>query len=205
VRVWLVLPAYNEGANLTPLLTGVRKLRVDAPQLDVRVIVVDDGSADDTATVAQREAASMPLDLLPNVQNRGLAYTFKRGVMAAAQQADATDIIVCMDADNSHLPEQIPLMAREIEQGNDVVIASRYRTGAVTRNVSALSSDLSGEGGARLLMRLSRLPGGFFAVGAGLSGRGPLCAGRLRLHGGHTPPSFARERKIHGDSAHSSL
>ena len=135
MRVWLVLPAYNEGANLTPLLTSVRKLRVDAPQLDVRVIVVDDGSADDTAAVAQGQAALMPLDLLPNVENRGLAYTFKRGVMAAAQQADAADIIVCMDADNSHLPEQIPLMVREIEQGNDVVIASRYRHGAVVRGV----------------------------------------------------------------------
>src|SRR5262245_13727985 len=77
----------------------------------------------------------MKLELLPNGQNRGLAYTFKRGVMAAAQQASAADIIVCMDADNSHLPEQIPLMVQEIDRGNDVVIASRYRSGAVVKGV----------------------------------------------------------------------
>lgn len=135
MRIWLVLPAYNEGANLPPLLTGVRQLGVDAPQLDVRVIVVDDGSVDDTAAVAQRESQRMRLELLPNGQNRGLAYTFKRGVMAAAQQADPADIIVCMDADNSHLPEQIPMMVSEIGRGYDIVVASRYRKGAVVKGV----------------------------------------------------------------------
>ena len=135
MQIWLVLPAYNEAANLPPLLAGVRQLRTEAPPLDVRVIVVDDGSADETAFVAQRESQSMALDLLPNGQNRGLAYTFKRGVMAAAQQADPEDIIVCMDADNSHLPQQIPRMVQEIGRGFDVVVASRYRPGAVVRGV----------------------------------------------------------------------
>jgi dolichol-phosphate mannosyltransferase len=135
VRIWLVLPAYNEGANLTPLLTGVRQLGVDVPEMELRVIVVDDGSTDDTASVAQRQSELLRLELLPNGQNRGLAYTFKRGVMAAAQQADASDIIVCMDADNSHLPEQIPRMVEEITRGADVVVASRYRSGAVVKGV----------------------------------------------------------------------
>jgi dolichol-phosphate mannosyltransferase len=135
MRVWLVLPAYNEAANLPPLLANIRQLGIDAPQLDVRVIVVDDGSKDDTGAVAQRESQTIRLELLPNGQNRGLAYTFKRGVMAAAQQAAPMDIIVCMDADNSHLPEQIPLMASEIGKGNDVVVASRYRRGAVVMGV----------------------------------------------------------------------
>ena len=130
-----MLPAYNEGANLTPLLTGVRQLAVVTPPLDVRVIVVDDGSVDDTAAVATHQSQLMALELLPNVQNRGLAFTFKRGVMAAAQQADPADIIVCMDADNSHLPEQIPLMVEHIGRGYDVVVASRYRRGAVVKGV----------------------------------------------------------------------
>ena len=135
MRVWLVLPAYNEGANLAPLLANVRQLGVEAPRLDVRVVVVDDGSKDDTGEVAQRESKGMQLELLSNGQNRGLAYTFKRGVMAAVQQAEAADVIVCMDADNSHLPEQIPLMVSEIGRGYDVVVASRYRRGAVVKGV----------------------------------------------------------------------
>jgi dolichol-phosphate mannosyltransferase len=135
-RVWLVLPAYNEAGNLQPLLAGVRQLVAANPGLDVQTVVVDDGSSDDTADIATREAATLPLELLRNGVNRGLAETFKRGVMRAVERAAPDDVIVCMDADNSHLPEQIPELLHALGAGKDVVIASRYRPGAVIRGVS---------------------------------------------------------------------
>jgi len=135
VRVWVVLPAYNEAANLGGLFAGLRELVHDAYKLELCVIVVDDGSTDDTAGAAAREAGDLEVSVLRNPQNRGLAETFMRGMTAAAGRASPGDVVVCMDADNSHVPGQILRMVREIREGRDVVIASRFRPGSVVRGV----------------------------------------------------------------------
>jgi dolichol-phosphate mannosyltransferase len=135
VRVWIVLPAYNEADNLPALLGRFRELAEEAYRLDVRVLVVDDGSTDDTAAVALREARSLPVEVVRNGTNRGLAETFMRGMTEAACRANPGEIVVCMDADNSHVPGQILRMIREIQEGRDVVIASRYRPGAAVKGV----------------------------------------------------------------------
>jgi dolichol-phosphate mannosyltransferase len=135
VRVWIVLPAYNEADNLPALLGRFRELAEEAYRLDVRVLVVDDGSTDNTAEVALREARSLPVEVVQNGANRGLAETFMRGMTEAARRANPGEIVVCMDADNSHVPGQILRMIREIQEGRDVVIASRYRAGAAVKGV----------------------------------------------------------------------
>jgi dolichol-phosphate mannosyltransferase len=58
-----------------------------------------------------------------------------RGMTEAASRAASGDVVVCMDADNSHIPGQILRMVREIREGRDVVIASRFRPGSVIRGV----------------------------------------------------------------------
>jgi dolichol-phosphate mannosyltransferase len=135
VTVWIVLPAFNEADNLGQLFRGLRELSDEAFRLDVRVLLVDDGSTDQTADVAVREAGRLPVEVLRHETNRGLAETFMRGMTAAADRAAAGDIVVCMDADNSHIPGQILRMVREIREGRDVVIASRFRPGSVVRGV----------------------------------------------------------------------
>ncbi|MCC6407889.1 MAG: glycosyltransferase [Planctomycetes bacterium] len=147
MRVWVVLPAYNEAANLPALLAHLGEIAAESFQLDVRVLVVDDGSTDDTAAVAARSAGSLSLEVIRNEKNLGLAGTFLRGMTAAAAQARAGDVVVCMDADNSHVPGQMLAMIRGIQEGRDVVIASRYQPGAVVRGVPwsrrVLSSGMS--------------------------------------------------------------
>jgi dolichol-phosphate mannosyltransferase len=135
VRVWVVLPAYNEAANLPELLDGCCVLRDDADRLDLHLLVVDDGSTDGTAEAARGYAGRLPIEVIANVTNHGLAETFKRGMTEAARRAEAADVIVCMDADASHLPATIVPMIEKIQEGRDVVIASRYRPGAVVRGV----------------------------------------------------------------------
>lgn len=142
-RVWVVLPAYNEAPNLPAVLGGLGQLAAASDELDLRVLLVDDGSADDTAEVALREAGSLPLEVLVNATNRGLAETFMRGMTEAARRANAADVVVCMDADNSHRPSQIPSMLREVRRGSDVVIASRYMRGSVVMGVSRTRRTLS--------------------------------------------------------------
>ena len=135
MRVWVVLPAYEEAANLPALFDRLRAVAEEVYRLDLRVIVVDDGSSDDTAGAARRSAGSLPTEVLRNETNLGLAETFMRGMTAAVAEAAPEDVVVCMDADNSHAPGQILRMIRSIQEGRDVVIASRYRPGAVIRGV----------------------------------------------------------------------
>lgn len=135
MRIWVVLPAYNEAENLPAIFNGLLKVVEDTYNLDVRVIVVDDGSRDATVQVARSSGGTLPVEVLQNEVNQGLATTFTRGMVAAAERAGDEDIIVCMDADNTHLPGQILRMVRDIQEGRDVVIASRYQRGAVIRGV----------------------------------------------------------------------
>lgn len=138
MKIWLVLPAYNEADNLPAIFDDLKKMIAQAPGLSARVVVVDDGSADKTVDVSRNHATTeIPVDVIKNEVNRGLAITFMRGVMAAAEQSGDDDVIVTMDADNSHLPGQVPHMLLRLQEGRDVVIASRYREGAVIRGVPA--------------------------------------------------------------------
>jgi dolichol-phosphate mannosyltransferase len=128
--VILTLPAYNEEATLPRLLLAIREA-MDENQIAYRVIVVNDGSTDATAKVVRDMAAhEMPLTLVDHDHNRGLGESIRTGLMHALVEATDKDIIVTMDSDNTHGPGLIVRMVRNIREGNDVVIASRYRPGA---------------------------------------------------------------------------
>jgi len=148
---WVVLPAYNEERSLPPLLDHIIESmgEVNAPY---RVLVVDDGSSDSTAAIATKYGQTIPLILERHPVNLGLGSTIRDGLLKAIALASPQDIIVTMDADNSHNPELIPRMGRLIREGNDVVIASRYQHGSCTRGVPRHRQILSY--GAGLLFRL---------------------------------------------------
>lgn len=133
---WIVLPAYNEADNLGDLLRGIA-VTMAGEGWPYRVVVVDDGSADATATVAREHATAMPLELLVHERNQGLGPTIRDGLRHAAEAAGPADVIVSMDADNSHLPGLIPSLVRRVRAGQDVVIASRYQRGSQIRGVPA--------------------------------------------------------------------
>ena len=140
--VWIVLPAYNEERALPKLLGRTADVMAGAG-LVYKVIVVDDGSADATPQVAAVFGSRMPLVLTQHVVNLGLGATIRDGLTEACQLAHPDDVIVSMDADNSHSPDLIPEMRRTIRQGHDVVIASRYRPGSVVRGVPMVRRILS--------------------------------------------------------------
>lgn len=137
----VVLPAFNEALNLPPLLDRIKASLAGLPH---EVIVVDDGSIDDTAAIAESRAAD-GVTLQKNPQNMGLAETLKRGLVSAVARATGEDdIIITMDADNTQPPELIPSMLANVrEKGSDVVIASRYRDGARVRGLSVPRRGLS--------------------------------------------------------------
>jgi dolichol-phosphate mannosyltransferase len=127
--VIVVLPAYNEEANIGPLLDRLDESLCEA-NLPYRVIVVDDGSQDATAEVLAGCAAWSPIEVLRHDSNQGLGATIRDGLLMAASQAEDRDIVVTMDSDETHTPGLILRMVRSVREGYDVVIASRYREGA---------------------------------------------------------------------------
>ena len=78
----------------------------------------------------------MPIHIERHAVNQGLGATIRDGLRAASAMAGDRDIIVAMDADNTHPPGLIHDLARQIREGADVAIASRYRPGALCRGVS---------------------------------------------------------------------
>ena len=138
----VVLPAYNEAAAISPLLARLASLSSQHFDNTVRVIVVDDGSTDGTAQQA-RAATGLDVQVIVHERNQGLSAAIKTGLQAALQIARDDDIIVAMDADDTHTPGLIPRMAQRVEEGNDVVIASRYQPGARVLGVPAFRQLLS--------------------------------------------------------------
>ena len=114
-KVLLVIPAYNEEKNIERVVDHIKN---DFPELDY--VVVNDGSKDDTAAICRRRGYNF-IDLPVNL---GLAGGFQTGMKYAYQKG--YDCAVQFDADGQHRPEYIAAMIRKIEEGNDIVIASRF-------------------------------------------------------------------------------
>lgn len=123
MRVLVVLPTYDEAANIEEVL---RRLHAAVP--DARVLVVDDSSPDGTADIAERvgtELGVVEVMRRPSKSGLGSAYRegFRRGLI------DGFDVMVEMDSDLSHDPAALPSLLLAIEEGADLVIGSRYIPG----------------------------------------------------------------------------
>jgi glycosyltransferase involved in cell wall biosynthesis len=115
-RVLIVVPAYNEERNIGPVIGGVREVVPDAD-----ILVVDDGSSDDTALMARQAGAgviSLPFNLGYGVAlQAGFKYALARDY----------DYVVQMDADGQHEPASVLDLIEEVRKGSaDVVLGSRF-------------------------------------------------------------------------------
>jgi len=128
-KIIAVLPAYNEEANIGKLLTRISNSMNEAG-LSFEVIVVDDGSKDRTREILDSYAERLPLRICSHPVNLGLGAAIRDGLQAAVEHAREDDIIITMDADETHSTGLILRMGRMIQEGFDVVIASRYQPGA---------------------------------------------------------------------------
>ena len=114
----IVIPAYNEARRIRPTLDRILAF-VDSHQLETEVIVVDDGSNDQTATIASEKKLKR-LRVLTNAENRGKGYSVRRGVL----EAKGTWILFT-DADLSAPIEELEGLLGAINDGADVAIGSR--------------------------------------------------------------------------------
>ncbi len=149
-QTFIVLPAYNEEAAL-PRLLGKMLPWYTQGVLRGKIIVIDDGSKDQTAEVVQNFPP--PVHLIAHPHNMGLGAAIRTGLTYAASVAEDNDAIVSMDADDTHNPGLVPRMVQRLNEGYDLVIASRYQIGSRTLGVSPFRQFLSW--GASWLFRLS--------------------------------------------------
>lgn len=135
-----VLPAYNEAENLGPLLEKIGQIMGHgAPGLkglEYQIVVVNDGSRDRTGEVIKEAARKLPIDTVEHVQNLGLPRTMEDGLRRAVANTRPDDVIIAMDADNTHEPAHALAMYQLIQNGYDLAIASRYQKGAREVGVS---------------------------------------------------------------------
>jgi dolichol-phosphate mannosyltransferase len=132
--IWIVLPAFNEEAGLPVLLNRIDESLTEEG-LEYRIVVVDDGSTDRTHQVAVAASARLPVTVEQHQVNVGLGATVRDGIMFVCKEGAPRDILVTLDADNTHTPGLIARMVRMIREGHHVVIASRYRSGSRIRGV----------------------------------------------------------------------
>ncbi len=131
-----VLPSYNEEIALGRLFPQFEDL-VPLIGEDLSILVVDDGSEDQTAQISNAWSGSVVVNSIIFPQNRGYGTALEQGVIDAARRLGPDDLIATMDADDTHDPKYLVSMMEHLDKEQlDVVIASRYADGGAEEGVS---------------------------------------------------------------------
>ena len=120
----LIILAYNEEKNIGALLENIFVLGYKANKY--HVIVVDDGSLDNTVNIVHSFTSRMPIEVISHPVNQGVGAAFQTGFGVALKMAQPTDVIVTIEADNTSDLGILPLMINKVENGDDLVLASCY-------------------------------------------------------------------------------
>jgi dolichol-phosphate mannosyltransferase len=129
--IHVVVPAFNEAGNVERLLAGIQE-RLEPFAVRQRVVLVDDGSKDDTVARARAAAAAhgLTLEVVAHETNRGPGAAFRSGFLHVLKQADPTDVVVTLEGDTTSDTRVLPrLLHRVWEEGDDIALASCYLYG----------------------------------------------------------------------------
>lgn len=158
METYVLLPAYNEESGLRQLLPRLASVCAQTcAGGDFRIVVVNDGSADGTAAVAEEAARTLPVHLLDFPTNRGVTEVFRTGFRWVCEHAGPEAVCLTMDADGTQSPDRIPALLDALRR-SEVVIASRFQPGGGMTGAPLIRRFWSAA--ASLTMRtLLRLPG----------------------------------------------
>ncbi|RLI82891.1 glycosyltransferase family 2 protein [Archaeoglobales archaeon] len=116
-KIAVIIPAYNEERRIGSVIEGIKSLK-----MDLDIIVVDDGSIDETA----KKAKELGARVCRHIVNRGVGAATKTGIYFALELG--AELLVFIDADGQHNPKEIPKLIEPIARGEaDVVLGSRFR------------------------------------------------------------------------------
>ncbi|MCK4265566.1 glycosyltransferase family 2 protein [Candidatus Babeliales bacterium] len=149
--IYLILPIYNEEKSIRSLLEKIDSI-MKKNDLSYKILAVNDGSSDATRMILEGYSEKISLNIINHKYNRGLGETVRDGFEWIAEVSKPDDIIVRMDADDTHEPKYIPKMIEKINNGFDIAIASRFQKGGGQKGVSLYRSIMSI--GANILMKI---------------------------------------------------
>jgi dolichol-phosphate mannosyltransferase len=164
--LWVVIPTYNEAANVEPIIRAataeLQRLGVE----DYRVLVVDDNSPDGTGAIADRLAEELEtVEVLHREAKTGLGHAYLAGFAVAL--AGGAERIIEMDADFSHDPRYLGDLL-DAAKNADLVLGSRYVAGGGVRDWGLLRRVISRGGSwySRTILRaeVRDLTGGFKCI-----------------------------------------
>jgi glycosyltransferase involved in cell wall biosynthesis len=116
MKVWVVIPAYNEANSLVRIIEELKKR-------DVSIMVIDDGSKDRTFNISRKNADIV----IRNQKNFGKGRALKEGITYLLEHSQF-DYIITMDADGQHSPTDLDKFLEEAEKGKYFVIGNRMET-----------------------------------------------------------------------------
>lgn len=119
MKLIITVPAYNEERTIGRVIKDIKDVMNNA-SYNYKILVVNDGSRDRTEAIAR----SLGAVVYSHPRNYGLAETFRTELKKCLEMK--ADIIVHTDADGQYLAKEIPLLVREVEKGNELVLGSRF-------------------------------------------------------------------------------
>jgi dolichol-phosphate mannosyltransferase len=164
--VWLIIPTYNEAANIEPIVRAALAQLEQAVPGQHRLLVVDDNSPDGTGRIADRLAAELdPVEVLHRPDKSGLGQAYLAGFAHAL--SGGAELVIEMDADFSHDPRYLPHLLSAAREA-DLVLGSRYVEGGGVADWGVVRRSISRGGGiyARWILgvRVHDLTGGFKCI-----------------------------------------
>lgn len=177
--IFILLPAFNEEESLPVLLPKIESL---FSQKEYLVIACDDGSKDRTLEILSNYQRNMPIEIIRHKINRGLGETSRDLFERVSELTKADDIIVRFDCDDTHDPKYINDMILKLDEGFDVVIASRFQPGGGQHGVTPFRAFISRS--ANLFMKLFFPIKGVFEYSCGFRAyRGCIIQSAIAFYG----------------------
>lgn len=135
LRVINIIPTYNEKENIGRMISVLEQIAIKNPQYEFIHLIADDNSPDGTAEIVKTCMKKNPTVKLLSGQKVGLGEALIRSYKYAEDKLKA-DVIIPNDCDFSFDPNKIPVLLAKIDEGYDVVVASRHVGGGATEGWS---------------------------------------------------------------------
>lgn len=140
--IYFLMPVYNEEAEIQVRLRDIGRL-MSQKGFPFEMWVVNDGSDDQTVPIIEEVAKEIPVHLIHHQMNRGVGTAFLNGLRELVGIVRDEDIIITLDADNTHNLKTVEFMLKKIDEGYEVVIGSCFTTGGMMIGVPLLRYILS--------------------------------------------------------------
>lgn len=144
--LYAILPCYNEQENIGKLIDewNKQKEKLKTQEIDLKIIAIDDKSTDNTKNkILDKKNEYNNVDIIIHDENKGLRGGINTAIEYFNSNANKEDLLVLMDGDNTHNPKYIHEMIKLIEEGNNCVIASRYREGSSIKGLAKSREKMS--------------------------------------------------------------